>query len=211
MRLDGKTALITGAASGIGKAIAETYAAAGAKIAIADLNQAGADAAAAEIKAKGGQAVGIAMDVSDEKAVETGTDLAAKTFGTIDIVISNAGIQIVKPVHEFPFADWKKMMAIHLDGGFLITKAAMKYMYKGQARRHDHLYGFGAFPRSLEAEGALCRGEAWPAGPRPRRRQGRRGIQRALPCDLPGLRADAPRGQAEFRNRPKSSTSPKSR
>ncbi len=130
MRLDGKIALITGAASGIGKAIAETYAQAGAKIAIADLNQAGADAAAAEIKAKGGQAIGIAMDVSDEKAVETGTDLAAKTFGTLDIVISNAGIQIVKPVHEFPFAEWKKMMGIHLDGGFLITKAAMKHMYK---------------------------------------------------------------------------------
>jgi 3-hydroxybutyrate dehydrogenase len=130
MRLDGKTALITGAASGIGKAIAETYAAAGAKIAIADLNQAGADAAAAEIKAKGGQAMGIAMDVSDEAAVEKGTDLAASTFGTLDIVISNAGIQIVKPVHEFPYAEWKKMIAIHLDGGFLITKAAMKHMYK---------------------------------------------------------------------------------
>ncbi|GAB2175670.1 3-hydroxybutyrate dehydrogenase [Dongia sp. agr-C8] len=130
MRLDGKVALITGAASGIGKAIAETYAKAGAKIAIADLNQAGADAAAAEIKAKGGEAIGIAMDVSEEKAVEAGTDLAAKTFGAIDIVISNAGIQIVKPVHEFPFAEWKKMMGIHLDGGFLITKAAMKYMYK---------------------------------------------------------------------------------
>jgi 3-hydroxybutyrate dehydrogenase len=130
MRLDGKTALISGAASGIGKEIAMVYAAAGAKIAIADLNQAGADAAAAEIKAKGGQAVGIAMDVSDEKAVETGTDLAVKTFGTLDILISNAGIQIVKPVHEFPFADWKKMMSIHLDGGFLMTKAAMKHMYK---------------------------------------------------------------------------------
>jgi 3-hydroxybutyrate dehydrogenase len=130
MRLDGKTALISGAASGIGKEIAMVYAAAGAKIAIADLNQAGADAAAAEIKAKGGQAVGIAMDVSDEKAVETGTDLAVQTFGTLDILISNAGIQIVKPLHEFPFADWKKMMAIHLDGGFLMTKAAMKHMYK---------------------------------------------------------------------------------
>jgi 3-hydroxybutyrate dehydrogenase len=130
MRLDGKTALITGAASGIGKEIAMVYAAAGAKIAIADLNQAGADAAAAEIKAKGGQAIGIAMDVSDEKAVETGVDLAASTFGTLDIAISNAGIQIVKPVHEFPFAEWKKMLAIHLDGSFLITKASMKHMYK---------------------------------------------------------------------------------
>jgi 3-hydroxybutyrate dehydrogenase len=70
------------------------------------------------------------MDVSDEKAVETGTDLAASTLGGLDIVISNAGIQIVKPIHEFPFADWKKMLAIHLDGGFLITKAAMKHMYK---------------------------------------------------------------------------------
>lgn len=130
MRLAGKVALITGAASGIGKEIAMVYASEGAKIAIADLNQAGADAAAAEIKAKGGQAVGIAMDVADEKAVETGTDLAASTLGGLDIVISNAGIQIVKPVHEFPFADWKKMIAIHLDGGFLITKAAMKHMYK---------------------------------------------------------------------------------
>ena len=130
MSLRHKTALITGAGSGIGKEIAELYASEGAKIAIADLKQAGADAAAAEIKAKGGQAIGIAMDVADEAAVEKGTDLAAQTFGGLDIVISNAGIQIVKPVHEFPFAEWKKMMGIHLDGGFLITKAAMKHMYK---------------------------------------------------------------------------------
>src|ERR1700754_1911157 len=108
MRLDGKTALITGAASGIGKEIAMVYASEGAKIAIADLNQAGADAAAAEIKGKGGEAVGIAMDVSDETAVVQGTDRAAQTLGGLHIVISNAGIQIVKPVHEFPFAEWKK-------------------------------------------------------------------------------------------------------
>lgn len=130
MRLDGKVALITGAASGIGKSIAETYAAAGCAIAIADLNQAGADAAAAEINAKGGKAIGIAMDVTNEAAVDSGTDLAVQKFGALDIMISNAGIQIVKPLHEFPFADWKKMLAIHLDGAFLTTRAAMRHMYK---------------------------------------------------------------------------------
>ena len=134
MRLDGKTALITGAASGIGKEIAMLFAAEGCKVAIADLNQAGADTAAAEIKAKGGTAMGVAMDVTDEKAVEAGTDAAAAAFGGIDILISNAGIQIVKPVHEFPYAEWKKMLAIHLDGGFLTTRAAMKHMYKDKKR-----------------------------------------------------------------------------
>lgn len=118
MQLNGKVALITGAASGIGKQIALTYAAAGAAIAIADLNQAGADAAGAEIVAKGGKAIGIAMDVTNEEAVDKGTDLAVQKLGGLDIMISNAGIQIVKPIVDFPFADWKKMLAIHMDGAF---------------------------------------------------------------------------------------------
>jgi 3-hydroxybutyrate dehydrogenase len=130
MQLNGKVALITGAASGIGKQIAETYAAAGAAIAIADLNQAGADAAAAEIVAKGGKAIGIAMDVTNEEAVDKGTDLAVQKLGGLDIMISNAGIQIVKPIVEFAFNDWKKMLAIHMDGAFLTTRAAMRHMYK---------------------------------------------------------------------------------
>ena len=130
MRLDGKVALITGAASGIGKAIAETYAAVGAAVAIADLNQAGADQAAGEINAKGGKAIGISMDVTSEEAVDQGMDIAVRKLGGLDILISNAGIQIVKPIVDFAFADWRKMLAIHLDGAFLTTRAAMRHMYK---------------------------------------------------------------------------------
>src|SRR5579859_1446041 len=143
--LDGKVALITGAASGLGKAIAELYAKNGAAVAIADINQQAADAAAAEIKAAGGKAIGIAMDVTNEDAVNAGTDKTVEAFGSLDVLISNAGVQIINPIDQFAFADWKKMLAIHLDGGFLTTKAALKYMYKGP-RRHRDLHGFGSLP-----------------------------------------------------------------
>ena len=128
--LDGKVALITGAASGLGKAIAELYAKNGAAVAIADINQQAADAAAAEINAAGGKAIGIEMDVTSEDAVNAGTDKTVAAFGSLDVLISNAGVQIINPIDQFSFADWKKMLAIHLDGGFLTTKAALKHMYK---------------------------------------------------------------------------------
>ena len=129
MDLNGKVALITGAASGIGHGIAKRYVAAGGRVAIADLNL---DAATAVAKEFGGDkvAIGVAMDVSNEDQVNAGVDKTAAAFGTIDILVSNAGIQIVHPIEEFPFADWKKIMAIHLDGSFLTTKACVKYMYK---------------------------------------------------------------------------------
>jgi 3-hydroxybutyrate dehydrogenase len=127
--LDGKVALITGAASGLGKAIAELYAQHGASVAIADINQQAADAVAAQINAAGGKALGVAMDVTSEDAVNAGTDKVAAAFGRLDILISNAGVQIINPIDQFAFADWKKMLAIHLDGGFLTTKAALRHMY----------------------------------------------------------------------------------
>lgn len=130
-KLDGKVALITGAASGIGKAIAELYAKEGAQVAICDINQQAADATAAAINAAGGKALGVAMDVTDEAAVDAGTAKVVQAFGALDILISNAGIQIINPIDKFSFADWKKMLAIHLDGGFLTTRAAVRQMYKG--------------------------------------------------------------------------------
>ena len=116
MSLQNKVALITGAASGIGRECALKLASKGATIVIADLNQAAADKVAEDIKQAGGKAMGVVMDVTDEAAVNAGTDLAAKTFGGIDILVANAGIQIVHPIEDFPFADWKKIIAIHLDG-----------------------------------------------------------------------------------------------
>jgi 3-hydroxybutyrate dehydrogenase len=129
MRLKDKVAFVTGAASGIGKAIAETYAREGAAIAIADMNEEAAASAARDITQNGGRAIGIAVDVTDEAQVDAAVARTVAELGGVDILVSNAGIQIVHPLEEFTFAEWKKMLAIHLDGAFLTTRACVKHMY----------------------------------------------------------------------------------
>ena len=132
-RFDGKVGLITGAASGIGKEIALRFAAAGGIPVIADLELEAGDATAREIKGKGADAFAVAMDVADEAAVEKGVADTVAKYGRIDVLVSNAGIQIVKPIVEFPFADWKRLLAIHLDGAFLTTKACLRHMYRAKS------------------------------------------------------------------------------
>ncbi len=129
MKLDGKVALITGAASGIGHAIAKRYIEADGRVVIADLNRDGAAKAANELAGEK-TAIGVGMDVSNEDQVDAGVEQAVRAFGRVDILVSNAGIQIVHPIEDFPFADWKKLLAIHLDGAFLTTKACVKRMYE---------------------------------------------------------------------------------
>jgi 3-hydroxybutyrate dehydrogenase len=129
MRLKDKVAIVTGAASGIGKEIARTFVAEGAKIVIADLNLTGAEMAAAELGGPG-KALGVGVDVTNEAQVEAATAKAIATFGRIDVLVSNAGIQTVAPLDQFDFAKWKQLLAIHLDGAFLTTRAALRQMYK---------------------------------------------------------------------------------
>ena len=130
MQLDDKVAVITGAASGIGKEIARTFARAGATVVIADRNAAAANAAAEELDSSGARVIPVAMDVTSESDVESGMAAAISAFGRIDILVSNAGIQIVAPLDELSFADWKRLLAIHLDGAFLTTREALRQMYR---------------------------------------------------------------------------------
>ncbi len=132
-RFSDKVAIVTGAASGIGKEIALRFAAEGGIPVIADLNFDAADTTAREIKARGKDAFAIAMDVADEASVEKGVADTMAKYHRIDVLVSNAGIQIVKPIVDFPFADWKRLLAIHLDGAFLTTKACLKHMYKAKS------------------------------------------------------------------------------
>jgi len=127
-RLDGKVCVVTGAASGIGKRIAEVYAQAGGKVVIADLKLDAAEATANEIRSAGGDALAVAMDVTDEAQVVDGIAKAVAHYGRVDVLVSNAGIQIVNKVTDFSYADWKKMLAIHLDGAFLTTRECLRDM-----------------------------------------------------------------------------------
>jgi 3-hydroxybutyrate dehydrogenase len=132
-RFDGKVAIVTGAASGIGKEIALRFAAEGGIPVIADLALDAAEAAAREIRARSGDAFAVAMDVTREAAVEQGIAATMAKYGRIDVLVSNAGIQIVKPLVEFPFADWQRLLAIHLDGAFLTTRACLRHMYAARS------------------------------------------------------------------------------
>jgi 3-hydroxybutyrate dehydrogenase len=139
MKLQNKVCIVTGAASGIGKEIAFTYAREGGKVVIADMNLAAAQATADEIKQAGGSAMAVSMDVTSEDQVNAAVAAVVEAWGGVDVLVSNAGIQIVHPIEDFPFADWKKMLAIHLDGAFLTTKACVPHM-KASGRGGSIIY-----------------------------------------------------------------------
>jgi 3-hydroxybutyrate dehydrogenase len=128
MQLHNKVAIITGAANGIGLEIANAFAKEGAKVVIADLSLPAAQAAAAQIVSRGGQAMAVAMNVADEQAVDSAVAEVVAAYGGVDVLVSNAGIQVISPIVDFKYEDWKRVMAIHVDGSFLTTRACMRAM-----------------------------------------------------------------------------------
>jgi len=139
MRLKDKSALITGAGSGIGRSIAEAFAQEGAHVAVADLNLGAAQMVSEQIKLAGGRATHFQMDVANEEQVNAGMEQFVHESGALDVLVSNAGIQIINPIVDFSFSDWRKVLAIHLDGSFLVTRAAMRTMIS-QGRGGTILY-----------------------------------------------------------------------
>jgi len=130
MRLQQRVALITGGDQGLGLGIAQAFAREGARVCIANRHLDAGQAAAAEICKAGGIAMAVAMDVSDEAQVDQAFAQCAQQWGSVDLLVSNAGVQHIEALRDLALADWQRMLAVHLDGAFLTTRATMRSIEK---------------------------------------------------------------------------------
>lgn len=130
--LKNKVALVTGARRGMGKAHALALARQGAKVVVTDIDAAECQLVADEIKANGGAAIGLRLDVSNPREVDRAFDATIKEFGRLDILVNNAGIYFSKPALELAEEDWDKMININLKGQFLCAQRAAKEMAKNK-------------------------------------------------------------------------------
>lgn len=128
MLLKEKTALITGAASGIGLEIARTFAEAGARVVISDLNGEAAREAAAALQQSGHEAIGVTCDVTREEQFRDSIETAVKTFGSLDILVNNAGLQYVSALEEFPTEKFELLLKVMLTAPFIGIKHAFPLM-----------------------------------------------------------------------------------
>ena len=164
--LAGQVAMITGAASGIGRAIALRFAEEGAHVVITDVNLEGAREVAAQVKGFR-QALALELDVSKEADVERAFEETVRAYGGVDIIVSNAGISSFETLDVLPLADWEKSFAVNTRGHFLVSRAAIRVM-KQQGRGGSIVFNasknvtapgkeFGAYSVSKAAEAQLCR------------------------------------------------------
>jgi NAD(P)-dependent dehydrogenase (short-subunit alcohol dehydrogenase family) len=131
MKLQDRVAIVTGSAQGIGKAVADKLAAEGASVVLADLNEAGAKAAAATLR----RAIGVGTDVSDEASVKAMVKAAVDAYGKLDILVNNAAIVPFTAWDDIDYAEWRRIMAVNLDGTFLTNRHASDEMRRASYGR----------------------------------------------------------------------------
>ena len=151
MRLQAKVAIVTGAGSGNGRGIALRLAEEGARVVVADVNEAGAAETVALIEAAGGQARVVRADVSRREQVEELVKAALAGFGQIDILVNNAGVESMRPFLELPEAEWDRIMGVNLKGPFLCSQLAAREM--AQAGRGGKIINIGSICSAVALAG----------------------------------------------------------
>ena len=141
MKLEGRVAIVTGAASGIGRASAIAFAHEGAKVLVVDRDEGNGQATAAAIGAQGDTALFCKADVSSEAEVKQAVETAIARWGRLDILFNNAGIVLVKSIEEMTGEEWDRVMNVNVKAAFLAVKYAAPHMRRGGRRRHSQ-YGF---------------------------------------------------------------------
>ena len=154
-----KVALVTGAASGIGRATALLLAQEGASVAVTDIDPPGAKDAAEEIASQGGQAAWWALDVTSEQSWEKVTEQVLERWGRLEIAVNNTGISLAKPVTEMSLAAWRQVIAVNLDGVFLGTQTAVRAMRKGKGGSIINVSSASGI-RALTGASAYCASKA---------------------------------------------------
>ena len=130
--MNGKVAIVTGGASGIGWACVEAFARAGGKSVIADMDVPGGEKAEANLKAAGLDGMFVKTSVSDPEAVKNLVDATVAKYGRLDVLVNNAGLQFVSPITEFPEDRWNLLIGVMLTGAFLCTKYSLPHMIKNR-------------------------------------------------------------------------------
>src|ERR1035437_6288105 len=156
-RFDGRVAIVSGAGQGIGAGIAERLASEGAAVGVLDLNAAAAKATAEAITLKGGKAMGIGADVTEEDAVEAAVNQVVSEFGGLDIVVNNAGITRDNMLFKMSVEDFDLVLAVHLRGTFLLTKAAQRHLVERKYGRIINLSSRSALGNRGQANYAAAK------------------------------------------------------
>lgn len=152
MRLEGKTAIITGGGTGIGKQTAQRFAKEGAKVVVTDINEASVQQTVIEIKEQGGEAIALRHDVGSEENWIQVVNETVKAFGTIDVLFNNAGIYVIKPLFDTTVEDWNRLMNINVTSVFLGMKHVIPVMLKqqkGSVINASSVAGIGGSPNHV--------------------------------------------------------------